>query len=206
MTIRIPSSVLACLAALPLVLLPACSHVPLATMVKLADFDLLKTDPESLRIAVKYPDRIRIPDGGAKMMLAVRDKTTGKPLQQEDLAFQKLDSKAEKAELQSELQAGYRLEIYRLPEEKVPAFRAFQAEIASMSKAERDAIEGSMEIGVDGCLVSEEKPDRILVSTFLKADGLGGFVPLLRNVDLEEQMTEDGATGVEGLGRCESSG
>ncbi len=195
-------SLLAVMLCLPLFLLTACSHVPVATMVKLANFDLLKTNPAGLRVAVRYPASIRIPEGGARMMLTVKDKKTGKLVMEEKLAFVRVSSKAERAELSAELQEGRRIAIYRLPDDKIPAFKAFQTYLLTMDKAERDKIEGNMEVAVDGCLAFEHRPARILVSTYLKADELGGYIPLLRDVDLEEQMA-DGKNGVDGsLPRC----
>ena len=197
---------LAVMLCVPLLVLTACSHVPLATMVKLADFDLLKTNPATLRVAVRYPVSIRIPEGGARMMLTVKDKKTGKLVMEEKLAFVRVSSKAERAELSTELQEGRRFEIYRLPNDSIPAFKAFQSYLLTMDKSERDKIEGNMEVGVDGCLAFEHRPDRILVSTYLKADELGGYIPLLRDVDLAEQMA-DSASGVGGgFPRCAETG
>ncbi|MHA7775124.1 hypothetical protein [Roseibium sp. M-1] len=183
-------------------LLATCGHVPIASMVKLADFDLLKTDPAKLRVAVRYPVSIRIPEGGAKMMLTLKDKASGRLLLEERLVFVKVTSRAEKAELSAELQEGRRIEIYRLPEDRIPAFRAFQTRLSAMSKGEREKIEGSMEVSVDGCLAFSEKPSKILISTYLRADELGGFIPLLRDVDLKEQMKSAKGDGEEALPRC----
>ncbi|QDG74737.1 hypothetical protein [Labrenzia sp. PHM005] len=180
--------------------LSACGHVPLTTIAKLSQFDMLETNPDALRLAVKYPEGIQIPQGGATMALTLKRKQDGVVLMEEELAFEEVVSKAEKAELSQELQDGWRLEIYRLPEENLPFFRSFQKHMASMSKSEREKVEGTLNIGVSGCLLTAEKPSDIRVSTFLKAAELGGYVTLLRNFDLEEQMTELG--GENGLDRC----
>ncbi|MBO9420176.1 MULTISPECIES: hypothetical protein [Stappiaceae] len=181
-------------------LMSACGHVPLATIAKLSQFDMLETDPGALRLAVKYPDAIRIPEGGATIALTIKRKADGTVLMEEKLAFEETESKADKAELSQELQTGYRLEVYRIPEENVPFFRSFQKHMASMSKSDREKVEGNLSIGVTGCLLTDERPSEIRVSTFLKAAELGGFITLVRNFDLEEQMAEIG--GEDGLERC----
>lgn len=184
-------------------LVAACSHVPLTTMVKLSRFDLLKTAPEGLRIAVKYPDSIQIPENGARMRLTVKDKSSGEVRLREDLAFVRVDARDEKVELASELQTGWRVEVYRLPENKVAAFKSFQAYLVSMSDADREKVEGSMDLSVDACLVAPTRPDRIVVSTFLKASEFGGFVPLLRDADLDALMAAEGLDGDRApLGPC----
>jgi len=191
------------LAATLFLFLCACGHVPLATMVKLSDFDVLETAPEALRLAVKYPDSIRIPQNGAQMRLTLQEKSNGKMLLEEELAFERVETGAEKAELTDELQTGWRIEIYRLPRSKIAAFKDFQTRLATMSKAERSKVDGSMDISVDGCLASRGKPDKIVVSTYLKAPELGGFIPLLRNADLEEMMASEGLEdGALQLERC----
>lgn len=190
------------LAAGLLLFLAACGHVPLMTLVKLNNFDVLTTEPEHLRVAVKYPDSIRIPKDGARMRLTLREKAGGKVLMKEELAFDRVTSPAEKAELASELQTGRRIEIFRLPPRQVPVFKAFQTRLSSMSKSERDTVEGSLEISVDGCLAAPDGPGRIVVSTFLKAPELGGYVPLVRNADLEEMMAAEGLTDEAPLKGC----
>lgn len=196
----------ALLAAALLFFLSACGHVPLATLVKLNDFDFLKTAPETLRIAVKYPDSIRIPEGAAQMRLTLQEKSSGKMLMKEELAFEQVETPAEKAELAAELQTGWHLEIYRLPKSKIPVFKKFQSRLAAMDTAERDKVNGSMDISVDGCLATDKKPDRIVVSTFLKAPELGGYVPLLKNADLQSLMAAEGLDGdAVPLGPCSDS-
>ncbi|MCK7613354.1 hypothetical protein [Roseibium sediminicola] len=175
--------------------LSACGHVPLATMVKLSDFDFLKTAPETLRIAVKYPDSIRIPEGAAQMRLTLQEKSSGKMLIKEELAFERVETPAEKVELSAELQTGWRLEIYRLPESRINTFKAFQSRLVAMDKAERDKVNGSMDISVDACLAAAKKPEKIVVSTYLKAPELGGYVPLLKNADLQTLMAAEGLEG-----------
>jgi len=183
--------------------LAACGHVPLMSIVKLSDFDLLKTSPDALRVAVKYPDSIRIPEGGARMRLTLKEKAGGKMLISEELAFEEVAAAAEKAELSSELQTGWRVEIYRLPRDRIPMFKDFQSRLAAMSKAERDKVDGSMDISVNGCLTSARKPARIVVSTYLKAPELGGYIPLLRDADLAALMAAEGQDGdAAPLGPC----
>jgi len=170
----------------------ACSHVPLATMVKLRNFDLLKTDPGALRIGVKYPVSIQIPPNGARMRLTVTEKNSGTVQVKEELAFDRVRSAAEKAELSSELQAGWRIDIFRLPQDRIAAFKAFQDRLLAMSETERDRIDGSMNLSVDACIAGENRPDSIVVSTYLKASETGGFVPLVRDADLQALMTAEG--------------
>jgi hypothetical protein len=186
-------------------LLSACSHVPVASLVKLANFDLLQTDPSNLRVAVRYPVSIRIPEGGARMELTLKEKASGKVLLEESIAFEKVTSKAEKAELSAELKEGRRVEIYKLPADSIPAFRAFQTRLTTMDKKEREKVEGRMEIGVNGCLAFSEKPSGILISTYLKAEEFGGYIPLLRDVDLEEQMAGAGSKGQRELRPCKET-
>jgi hypothetical protein len=154
-------------------LMSACGHVPLATIAKLSQFDMLETDPGVLRLAVKYPDAIRIPEGGATMALTIKRKADGAVLMEEKLAFEETDSKADKAELSQELQTGYRLKIYRIPEENVPFFRSFQKHMASMSKSDREKVEGSLSIGVTGCLLTDEKPSESPCQHLLKGSRIG---------------------------------
>jgi hypothetical protein len=183
--------------------LTACTHVPLATMVKLSTFDMLKTDPVRLRVAIRYPDSIRIPDGGANMLLTIKMKADGTILLEEEVEFEEVVSKLEKAELSSELKQGTRISIYRIPEENMPFFKSFQKLLLSKSEMERDKLEGSMSISVSGCKVSEHLSGKIRVSTFLKTAELGSYAPLLRDVDLKEVMANSESQESPGLELCE---
>lgn len=180
----------------------ACSHVPLTTLVKLRDFDLFRTDPDGIRVAVRYPDGIRIPKGGAGMHLTVKMKSDGAVVLEENVAFEELNSKSDKAELGDELQVGMRIGVYRLPAENVPFFKSFQEFMLSKSNAERETMEGSMSVSVKGCRVSEELPEKIPVSTYLKTVELGSYVTLLRDVDLKEVMAEIPDPDNPGLASC----
>lgn len=197
--------VLRILLLLPLLglLAAACSHVPLATMVKLRDFDLLKTDPDGIRVAVRYPDSINIPEGAAGMHLTVRTKSDAVLVLEEKVAFEELISNAEKAELGAELKDGTRIGIYRIPPENIAFFRSFQEFMLSKSKAERETMEGNMSVSVSGCRVSRQMPGKIPVSTYLKTSELGSYVPLMREVDLVEVMADAPDVDTPGLLPCD---
>ncbi|WP_156958850.1 hypothetical protein [Labrenzia sp. DG1229] len=172
-------------------------------MVKLRDFDLLKTEPDGIRVAVRYPDSIKIPEGAAGMHLTVRTKTDGVLVLEEKVAFEELTSNAEKAELSAELKDGMRIGIYRIPPENIAFFRSFQEFMLSKSKAERDTMEGNMSVSVSGCRVSRQLPGKIPVSTYLKTSELGSYVPLTRDVDLVEVMADAPDADVPGLLPCD---
>ena len=182
--------------------LAACSHVPLMTIAKLRNFDMMKTDPGALRIAVKYPDTIHIPEGGATMLLQVARTSDEEVLLREEIEFERVDSNSEKAELSAELQEGWRVDIFRIPEENVPFFHSFQNTLLKMSEKDHNAFEGNLEIGVSGCSVSPEKPADIRITTFLKAPELGSYITLVRNVNLEAQLKELGMEGAETIEPC----
>lgn len=190
------------LVAASLLLLAACGHVPLTTMVKLRNFDLLKTDPDGLRVAIIYPDSIKVPEGGARMMLSVRTKASDMVLLEEEVAFEELGPVADNAEFSTNLKPGMRVGIHRIPEKNTPFFKSFQKFMLDKSEAERDKLEGTMSVSVSGCQVAEVLPEKILVSTYLKTAELGSYVPLLRDVDLAELTAEAETQTDPGLQPC----
>ncbi|EFO32781.1 hypothetical protein TRICHSKD4_1398 [Roseibium sp. TrichSKD4] len=173
--------------------LAACGHVPIASIPKLAKLDLFETDPAALRVAVLYPDSIRIPEDGAKLELSVRDAATQTNLMEETIYLVKGGTSAEKAELASKLTSGKRLEVYQFSKADIAYMRAFQQRVKTLKETKGDTTEGSLSVSVRGCEVKPISKGPVRVSTFIKTVELDGFVTLLRYFDISEAVARQKA-------------
>ena len=197
---RGPGLVVSCV--MVMVLAVACSHVPLSSVVKMSAFRFETTDPAQLRVAVRHPDWIRIPPGGAVMVVEERSKPSGALLYREELVFEQIASRSDLAGLAAARRPGFVMTILRVAASDTELLRALQERLRNASAEERASSTGSLSVSVTGCRTGPApSSDAVLVSTYLAAGELDGFVTLVRDFDLRSAMADAGMDEGE-IGPC----
>lgn len=182
-------------AVLALSLATACSHVPLASMARLSGFQWEATDPGRLRVAIRHPEGIRVPEGGAVMVIEERRLADGSLIYREDFTFEQIREGRELAALAGERRPGETISVFRIAPEDAPRMRQVQARVRATSPQARALREGRLAVSVRGCRVGPSpapgaRQEPVRVTTYLAAEGLSGFVPLVRDFDLTAAMRE----------------
>lgn len=164
------------------VLLAACGHMPLTSMVKLARVDFTATDPGGLRAAVKLPSAIRPQRDQVRLRLTVR-LASGKEDTQ-DFRLTEISDPADITLLREEI-AGTHLFAYRLEPAESARLTAFRDSL-KRQQAASGGRGGALTISIapEVCRSGELPPGGVLFTTYLRTAETGGYVVLARDVDL----------------------
>ncbi len=65
-------------------------------------FNPATTDPDLFRLAVRHPDRMKVPDGAAKVHVVLSDKETGRVVQEKRIELQRTTTGEQAAEVRAE--------------------------------------------------------------------------------------------------------
>lgn len=186
-------------------LLAACGHVPLTSMVKLRAFDLRTTDPAQLMVAVRHPDWIRIPQGGAVMVIEERGGPQGPVVQRDEIVFERIEDARATGRLAVERRRGTTLSVFAVAPADADRVRSVQRRLGARRSQGSSRASGSLSVSVKGCRVGPVPEGAVPVSTFLAAGEFDGFVPLLRDFDLKAAMREAGAPVEDTIASCDAA-
>lgn len=146
-------------------------------------FNPATTDPDLFRIAVRHSDRLRVPDKGAKMLVVMKDKKSGRVIREKKIFLQRVPALAETVDIPAGDQ-DQTISIYRIPERQIGELRALQAKFLAMPQVKRDEIAGSLSIDVSGCKKDPDDMGQMLISTYMKTSELRDFIILAKDYDL----------------------
>ena len=168
------------------------SHVPIATMSRLAAFDLAKADPAALRVAARLPETLEPRRDGVRVILRVEDTNAngasgGKGPHTFILA--EATEPAELAQLTTAGQAGARLWVYRLAAADVARLAELRAQALAANKSRAGSVRASIDAAVDACRRADLPSGRLPTTTFLRTDASGYFI-LLQDLDLRAVVNE----------------
>ena len=160
-------------------LLAGCTHMPVMSMIKLAQVDFASTDPAALRAAVKSPLALRPLAQGTVLRISVKT-TDGQNLTQE-FALQEVFDQSELLPLRAEISPGTHIVVYRISPADLPRLTDFRATALAKPRVRGGA---TLSIQPQACRNGEIAPGPILLSTFLRAAEIGEYIALTRDVDL----------------------
>lgn len=156
----------------------ACGHMPVTSMVKLARIDFQATDPERLRVAVKFPEMLKARAEGTVLRITVRLANGAE--ESRDFSLREVD---ERHALAAEGEAVTEIVTFALAARDVAELRLFRAALIQKQKGGSG---GAITIAVrpDACRTAALPSGPVVFSTWLKTAETGGYVPLARDVDL----------------------
>lgn len=171
---RLP--LLSSLAALASLALSACSHVPVATIYELWNFDMAKADPSELRAAIRIPNTLRPQPGGVVLTVT---KTGAAPPARHDFVLEEVKETSERTPLLTRERIGFSVHAFRISNADAARIRELQASPGGG---------GSIGIAAKACRTTDLPKDAILSSTFLKVDRARGYLTVLEDVDLRKEL------------------
>lgn len=175
---------------LALLLLPACSSMPLASMWQLRNADPLTTDPAEVRLAVRLPAIYDLPPGTVKMTLSLDRASTGEKVAETFL----LESTDEVTSpfLLGQRKDGYDITIYWIAEDDYARLRNWQRTARRWKEETPGETKGSLSISTKPCLAEGTAMKKVLVSSYILMDGQEDFVTLNKDVDVVKTLDMSG--------------
>ncbi len=174
-----------------LLFLGACGSVNLAAIAQLSRLNPLTADPNGFVAAVVLPEEMDLPADGATLGFTwvSGDETIGGvfPLQRHT-AFEGIEIVPRPAQ---------QVLFFNLSPEDAAAIRRAQQEIILRQEAGADG-KGSFSVFVAPC--SRGVTDAPLISTFLRVEEGGPFLPLLKDFDIRQDLTQGQLSEVENCG------
>ena len=166
-----------------------CGHMPVTSLVKLARIDFRVTDPDRLRVAVKFPAMLKVRADGTVLRITVRLASGAE--ESRDFALRAVD---ERDALAAESEPGTEIATFALAARDVAELRLFRVALIQKQKGGSG---GAITIAVrpDACRTAALPEGPVTFSTWLKTAETGGYVPLARDVDLRT-MTRDLVTAI----------
>jgi hypothetical protein len=179
--------------------LSACGHVPVSTLYKLWSFDMATADPAFLRAAVRTSSGLRPrPDGVTLTVTASRDGDKDKTVH--TLVLQEIKDPAELAGLAAFQKTGTHIAAYRLSQSDSASVRQLQAALRGPSGKSPGTGQASIGIGAQACRQGPLLAGPILTSTYFNAGGSDGYLPVLVDVDLRQEL--DAKSLAESIPQC----
>ena len=182
-----------------LMIVPACSGIPISSIYKLRNFDPLATNIDAFYVAVRIPDKFSLLSNGVVLTIGTTGTERDAP-HMENFYLQPLN----------ENEMITLLNKYGKPRTEIFAFRIgpvdqlrFNTLRSKMKRAKANGATGSLSIDTKACRKHKEFPDKLLVSTFLKTEETDEFVPIILNHNLVEDF--DGIDLGMFLPRCATS-
>jgi len=176
-------------------LVAGCASVPVSTMWKLRDFDIVKTDAAKLRVGIRIPEFMQVEPDGATLEItmwngdqSVRNK--------EVLVLQVVVEQSELNELARFHKSGFAIHVYKLSDRSLKKLVRFKQQYAALKEEFGDDVQGSLSVGAKGCLLPQAEKQAALMTTFLKSSETGSFVVLTSETDVGK------IAGAKGVKRC----
>lgn len=167
--------------------LGGCMHVPVTTLYKLWSTDMAAADPGLMRVATRTPRGLAPRPGGVKLTYtAWRDGDTVKRVYTFVLA--EANEAAELAPLAKYKRVGDVVSAFRLNAADIQQLRALQAESREETASIKGKPHGEIGISADACRREALGSGPILTSTYLLVSPADGYLPVLDDIDLREEL------------------
>lgn len=161
-----------------------CGSVNPITVARLARLSPETADPANFQVMLLMPDELKVPPGGAALRLSAKRDDTGEALDQ-DIILRDQDAVAADTDRPARL--------FSIAPADLPRVRDFQSRIAAWKSAAPDATHGSMSVGVSACRTCGGPAPDARVSTRIRIQPDGPFLPLATNVPVAEILKQAGA-------------
>jgi len=185
---RLPPPFAALSLALPLT---ACGHVPITTIWALRNLDAATLDPALLRAAIRIPDALEPAPGGVRLEIAWWRDGEENRKHEVKFALQETRSPADTGPLEAERRPGARLHVYRVDPADLAAIRAVQARVQEEKARSGGHAHGKIGVGADACRRGEPGRGPLAMTTWLRIDARGDYLPVVVDLDLRSAVTAE---------------
>ena len=191
-------------AALVVIALSGCGHVPLMTIWRMRNFDASKVDPHVVRAALQLPDSLEPRPRRLKLVFRYWPDGEESRKREVEVTLQQMASPPEAAALASEVRPGRNLRLFRIEPDDVVRLTALQGEMIADRRSGKGRPRGSLSVHFEVCRTGRLSNRPLLVTTYLKTEAQGAFVTLLEDVDLRDFVASEGKTLEEEAPPCAS--
>ncbi len=167
-----------------LILLSACGHTPISSMVKLRNFDPATTDVNQLSVAVDLPHAYRVRKDGVTMTLELKKKDGSETKKETFILTTSLNSE-DKLLLAKISEPGRQIIAYRIRPSDIKRFNALRK--FTIENRPSKLWEGSFSVGANACRINNDEPQTLPVTLYLKTSETKSFIPFIVNADLMQQ-------------------
>lgn len=165
----------------------ACVSMPISSMWKLRNLDMLNTEPEDLRIAVITDKIMQLNDGSTSLTIAFSSKQAEHNFSYRLLTT--IEQRANVASLASEISDNQTLTLFYLSDKEAEQLRLAQNRMRAVRDQDIDG-NGSLSISVHtGCFTGPQ-PDALLTTIYAQFDLQQGFIKMQSNIDLMEMSEQ----------------
>lgn len=184
---------------LAFIALSGCTYMPISSMLKLRQFDLMTADARQIRVAVQMPEAIGVREGGAVLEIGVERSSSGEKLEERFMLEQVPGTGAAPG---VERMPGSHLEVFRMSEADMERLSALRRTVGAWKAVDPDGTKGSLSIGAAGCRRGVLPEGALPVSTYLRTGSEEEFITMTRDMDLRTLVTDSDENI--GLPPCES--
>jgi hypothetical protein len=158
-----------------------CGHMPVMSMVKLSRVSFEKTDPELLRAAVKLPRTLRPRTQGVVLRVTVMLASGAE--ETHDFLLRESMDQSDVATLRDEVDDATHIFAYRFDVAEAARLSAVRGDLKRKQAGGRG---GSLTIAVkpELCRTGQIPAGPVQITTYLRTQETGSYVPLTRDVDL----------------------
>lgn len=164
-----------------LLLITACVSMPLGSMWKLRNLDVLSTDPAELRIAVITDKLVQLQDGSTTLAIGFSSELAEHTFNETLLAT--IKANAQVSALSREIQANQALTLFYLAEPEAEKLRLAQNRIQAIRDQGIDG-NGSLSIGIRTGCFAEPPPNSLTANIFAQFDAAQGYIKMQSDLDL----------------------
>ena len=168
-------------AGLALLAVAGCSYMPLSSMLKLRQFDLMTADARQIRVAVQFPDAMAVREDGAELMISVEHAGSGEKLE-ERFILEQVSGQGVTPGV--ETRPGSHLEVFRMAEADMERLSALRRTVEGWRATGPDDTKGSLSVGAAGCRRDTLPEGPLIISTYLRLDEAEEFFAVTRNMNL----------------------
>lgn len=169
--------------------LAGCGHMPVSTMWALRGFDATTVDPAQLRAAIRIPDTLEPQPSGVTLNIGWR-REGGEP-HEAKFILKETTEPADLAPLAGEKRPGTRIRAFRVDPADIPKIKALQAQAIEEKARGGGKSHGSFGVGAEACRRGELAEGPLPMTTFLRFEGQGPYLTVLKNVDLRSLVTKE---------------
>ena len=191
---------LGCVAALT-----ACGHMPVTGLVALRNFDAATFDPAALRLAMQMPDAIAPRRHGVKLEVTLWSDVDAAHRTRRSFVLEETIESDVQAALAPFARAGRIIHAYRVAPKDVAVISALQAQGIEMGRQHPGQNHLAFGAGMEACRLSDMPTDSLPTTTLLSVTPQAGFVELLRDFDLKEEVRKAGKDVDRELQPCTAS-
>ncbi len=173
-----------------LLFISGCTQVPLSSLWKLYNLDMMSVDPSQIRVGIRMPQTLRVRRDGAVITMGVAKSKSGAEITERFIL--EATTKAERAEeFQLSNRSGFDYEVFKIADQDVPRLLAMREKVKIRKAKFPKDTSGFLTVTATGCRLGIVPEGPLPVTTLLKTRNDQEFFILTKDVDLRSIIAKD---------------